>query len=147
MMELLKTPNQKQRVTAILTAGVASVALSGCINDGYESNAAFREVASPAARYGFDYSGALPTRVKEGRYRNSCLDDSPYRFDQVVVTTENENQVVITSVSEIPLLPLRFKGLNDFDAPLQPANEHTTNVLASYGCDITPDGMLKPWGS
>lgn len=148
MKEAVISPNRKYRTpTVILTTGLAGIALSGCINNGYESNSAFREVASPAARYGFDYSGSLPTRVKEGDYGNSCLDNSPYRSNQVVVTAEGENEVVVTPASKVLLLPLRLTGLTDFNAPLQPVDEYTAKVLESYGCDTQPDGDLKPWGS
>lgn len=147
MSELQIAPNKKIKagVTVVATS-LASIAFSGCMQNGGETNAQFRETATPAARYSFDYSAGFPTRINKDGVGLACFEETPYSSDKVVVTTEGQNEVVVIPASK-QQQPLHFTGLTDYNAPLQAADAYTASVMSSYGCATQADGDVTPWNS
>lgn len=145
MREKLTDLNAKRKpVIAMIGMGLAGLALTGC-GARYESNADFRKVATPATRYGFDYSGTYPERVTEDRVGLSCLDTSPYALGRkVLVTKEGDDGVMVTAESS-RFKPLHFSGLTDTERPLQPADTYTAEILRDYNCVTAADGRIKPY--
>ncbi len=150
MGELLGNPNTKRkRVVVVIGASLASLALTSCgfklaDSHDFDSSAQFRERASVAARYGFDYSAGYPERITEDGVVNSCLEVSPYKMSRVVVAQEGDDGVKVTPGSK-KFETLHFIGLTDPDSPLQAADDYTAAVLQDYGCDTKPDGEIQPW--